>query len=152
MYFTTQLLELGIPVVVALNKQDLVRRHGNKINIEGLSKTLQCRVVAIMATEGEGLRELIKAVADAANEGKKQPASDFAGKGTKNENTARQKYVKEIVSKYLKKNRDPSQITKSDKIDRIVASPLSGLIIFAIVIWSVYSFSIEVLVDFIRIF
>ncbi|NMB95777.1 MAG: ferrous iron transporter B [Clostridiaceae bacterium] len=143
LYFTTQLLELGIPVVVALNKQDLVRRHGNKINIEGLSKTLQCRVIAIMATEGEGLRELIKAAADTANEGKKQPASDFAGKGTGNENIARQKYVKEIASKYLKKNRDPGQITISDKIDRIVASPLSGLIIFAIVIWSVYSFSIE---------
>lgn len=143
LYFTTQLLELGIPVVVALNKQDLVKRYGNEINVEGLSKTLQCRVVPIMANEGVGLKELMRAAADAAKEGKKQPAPEFEGKGTENEKYARQKYVKEITNKYLKRNRDPSQITLSDKVDRIVAHPIAGLLIFAVVMWAVYAFSIE---------
>ncbi|HHV95945.1 MAG TPA: ferrous iron transporter B [Clostridiaceae bacterium] len=143
LYFTTQLLELGIPVVVALNKQDLVKRYGNEINIDGLSKALQCRIVPIIANEGVGLKELIKAAAEAAKEGKKQPAPEFEGKGTEDEKYARQKYVKELTNKYLKRNRDPSQITLSDKIDRIVAHPVAGLIIFAVVMWAVYAFSIE---------
>lgn len=143
LYFSTQLLELGLPMVIALNKQDIVRRYGNKIDIEGLSRSLQCQVVETTANDGEGLKELMKAVELAKKSGKIQTAPIFNGKGTDDEDKARQQYVKEIVEKHLKKNRDASKITLSDKIDRVVANGFLGLPIFAIIMWLVYAFSIE---------
>lgn len=142
LYFTTQLLELGISVVVALNKQDIVRRYGNKIDVEGLSRALQCRIVETTASEGTGLKELIHTV-KSAGALKAQAAPKFTGKGTAEEDRARQGFVKEIVNNNLKKMRDSAKITLSDKIDRIVANPILGLLIFAVVMWLVYAFSIE---------
>lgn len=143
LYFTTQLLELGIPVVVALNKQDVVRRHGSKIDVEGLAKTLQCKIVETVANENEGLKELIQAAADSITEKKVQPAPQFDKKQTNEEDKARQQFVKKIVEKHLDKKRDASQVTLSDKVDRVVANGVLGLPIFAVIIWLVYSFSIE---------
>jgi ferrous iron transport protein B len=59
LFFTTQLLELGIPMVIALNKADIIRRHGDKIDIEGLSDALHCRIVEVTANDGDGLDRLI---------------------------------------------------------------------------------------------
>lgn len=143
LYFTTQLLELGIPVVVALNKQDVVRRYGNKIDVKGLERSLQCKIVETVANEKEGLKELIQAAADLAMGKKAQPAPQFDGKETKGEDKARQQFVKNIVNKHLDKKRDSSQVTLSDKVDRVVANGVLGLPIFAVIIWLIYSFSIE---------
>ncbi|MFZ7132221.1 MAG: ferrous iron transporter B [Eubacteriales bacterium] len=142
LYFTSQLLELGIPVVVALNKQDVVRRHGNKIDVDGLAKTLQCQIIETIANDGEGLKELVQAAAQSSTK-KKQRAPIFSGKGTNEERNARQEYVKEVVHKHLEKKHNSSEITASDKLDRIVANAFLGLPIFALVMWLVYAFSIE---------
>jgi len=143
LYFTTQLLELGIPVIVALNKQDLVRRSGTKIDVKGLEEELKCKIVETVANDNVGLKELIEAAAYLAKGKKVQQAPDFIGKGTANEKIARQQFVKEIVQKHLEKKQDSSEITISDKIDRIAASPILGLPIFALIMWIVYAFSIE---------
>ena len=72
LFFTTQLLELGIPVVVALNKSDINEKKETKINVELLSKKLGCPVVNTVSIEGEGLKELIATAT--ASVGKKQSA------------------------------------------------------------------------------
>lgn len=142
LYFTSQLLELGIPVVIALNKQDLVRRYGNTIDVSGLEKTLYCEIVEITANEGRGLKELFLAVSRALRN-KKQICPNFDGKGTSQEDKLRQKYVKNVVNRYLIKKRIASEVSLSDKVDRVVANPVLGLIIFGIIMWGVYSISIN---------
>lgn len=143
LFFTTQLLELGIPVVMALNKQDVVRRHGNKIDMEGLAKALNCQIVETIANDGEGLKELIQTAAELASAKKNQIAPKFSGKGTEKENKERQQFVKGIVNKHFVKKRDTSKVSTSDKADRIVAHAFFGLPIFGIIMWSVYAFSIQ---------
>ena len=61
LFFTTQLLELGIPVVVALNKSDLNKKKGTKINVAKLSETLGCPVVETVSTEMNGLKSVVEA-------------------------------------------------------------------------------------------
>lgn len=143
LYFTTQLLELGIPVVIALNKQDLVRKYGNKIDISGLSSALKCPIVETVANEGEGLKQLIEQVKLVSEAKKPQEAPSVLGKDSESEDQSRLHFVKELVSRYLVNNRDASKVTMSDKIDRIVAHAFFGLPIFALIMWAVYSFSIN---------
>ncbi|MFZ5351858.1 MAG: ferrous iron transporter B [Bacillota bacterium] len=142
LYFTTQLLELNIPVVVALNKKDLVTRYGNKIDVEGLSKELHCPIIETVASEEEGLNDLIIAAVNAAKKTSQMPP-EFEGKGAELEEKSRQQYVKKVANTYLTKKRKANEITISDKIDRIVANPVMGLVIFAAIMWAVYSFSIN---------
>ena len=73
LYLTTQILDLGLPVVVALNMMDLVRKNGDEINVEGLSQRLGCPVVETTALKGRGVEELIAKAAEAAKAG--QPAT-----------------------------------------------------------------------------
>lgn len=73
LYLTTQLLELGIPVVLAINMMDVVRRNGDKIDIEALSRAIGCPVVEISALKGDGVFEVADAAILAAREGKHQP-------------------------------------------------------------------------------
>lgn len=143
LYFTSQLLELGIPVVIALNKQDELKRMGSKIDIIGLSKTLQCPIVETTASDGDGLMELIKTSADIANKAQKQSPPVFQGKGTEEEKKARQLYCKNLAKEYLEKKQDLSEVSFSDKIDRVVANAFLGLPIFALIMWGVYYFSID---------
>ncbi|MBK5246589.1 MAG: ferrous iron transport protein B [Peptostreptococcaceae bacterium] len=142
LFFTTQLLELDIPVVIALNKIDILRKHGESIDLEGLSKDLHCEVVSVVANEGEGLKELLSRSIDSADK-KTQASPDFSGKGTEGEDQARQAFVKEIITGTFITKRKANEITFSDKVDRIVASPYLGLPIFALIMWGVYSFSIN---------
>jgi ferrous iron transport protein B len=142
LFFTAQLLELNIPLVIALNKQDILRRHGDKIDVKGLAESLQCEVVEVVASEGEGLKELVARAAEASRR-KTQAAPGFEGKGTDAEDNARQRYVKAIAGKHVTRSRKPGEITFSDKVDRVVANALLGLPIFALVMWAVYAFSIS---------
>ncbi|MBR5187753.1 MAG: ferrous iron transport protein B, partial [Clostridia bacterium] len=66
LYLTTQLLELGIPVVIAINMMDIVRKNGDVINIEALSKALNCEVVEISALKGTGISEAAEKAIEAA--------------------------------------------------------------------------------------
>ncbi len=79
LYLTTQLLELGIPVVIAVNMMDVVRRNGDKINIEILSRELGCPVVEISALKGDGIDEAVELAISSAREGKHRLRHIFSG-------------------------------------------------------------------------
>ena len=79
LYLTTQLLELGIPVVIAVNMMDVVRKRGDKISVEALSKKLGCRAVEISALKTTGIDEVQEAMIAAANEDSFIPKHSFSG-------------------------------------------------------------------------
>ena len=79
LYLTTQLTELGIPVVVAINMMDLVKKNGDKINVEELSRQLGCKVVEISALKGTGIMAAAEAAIDAAKNSKTVPQHTFSG-------------------------------------------------------------------------
>ena len=79
LYLTTQLTELGIPVVVAINMMDVVRRNGDQINVEELSRELGCKVVEISALKGDGVMEAAQAAVEAAATAKTVPMHTFSG-------------------------------------------------------------------------
>ena len=79
LYLTTQLTELGIPVVVAVNMMDVVRKNGDKINFDELSRQLGCKVCEISALKGEGIMEAAEAAIDAAKNTKTVPMHNFSG-------------------------------------------------------------------------
>ena len=79
LYLTTQLTELGIPVVVAINMMDVVRKNGDKINVPELSKALGCKVVELSALKGDGVLDAAEAAIDAAKNGKTVPMHTFSG-------------------------------------------------------------------------
>lgn len=79
LYLTTQLTELGIPVVVVINMMDSVKKSGDKINIQNLSAELGCKVVEISALKGEGIIEAAEAAIEAANTTKTVPMHNFSG-------------------------------------------------------------------------
>ena len=79
LYLTTQLTELGIPVVVAVNMMDVVLRNGDRINIEELSRELGCKVVEISALKGDGVLEVAKEAVEAAHSAKTVPMHSFSG-------------------------------------------------------------------------
>lgn len=79
LYLTTQLTELGIPVVVAINMMDIVRKNGDKINIEEISNQLGCKVVEISALKNDGIMEAAEAAIYAAENSKTVPMHTFSG-------------------------------------------------------------------------
>ena len=79
LYLTTQLTELGIPVVIAINMMDIVRKNGDKINTEELSRQLGCKIVEISALKGTGITEAAEAAIDAAKNTKTVPQHSFSG-------------------------------------------------------------------------
>ena len=79
LYLTTQLIELGIPVVIAINMMDLVRKNGDEIYTDILSKHLGCKVVVISALKGEGLDEAAEEAIKAAKKGESIPLHIFSG-------------------------------------------------------------------------
>lgn len=79
LYLTTQLVELGIPVVIAINMMDVVNKSGDKINIPQLSKQLGCKIVEISALKGSGIDEAAEAAINAAKNGKTIPQHTFSG-------------------------------------------------------------------------
>ena len=79
LYLTTQLTELGIPVVIAINMMDVVRKNGDKINVDELSRELGCKIVEISALKGEGIMEAAEAAVQAAKSTKTVPMHTFSG-------------------------------------------------------------------------
>lgn len=79
LYLTTQLTELGIPVVVAINMMDIVKKNGDKINTAELSRELGCKVVEISALKGTGITEAAETAINAAKNGKTVPMHTFSG-------------------------------------------------------------------------
>ena len=79
LYLTTQLTELGIPVVIAINMMDIVRKNGDKINIAELSRELGCKIIEISALKGDGVMEAAEAAVEAARGVKTVPMHTFSG-------------------------------------------------------------------------
>ena len=79
LYLTTQLTELGIPVVAAINMMDIVRKNGDRIDTQELSRALGCKVVEISALKGDGIMDAAEAAIDAAKNGKTVPMHTFSG-------------------------------------------------------------------------
>ena len=79
LYLTTQLTELGIPVVIAINMMDVVRKNGDQINVAELSRELGCEIVEISALKGDGVMQAAEAVVKAAKSGKTIPMHTFSG-------------------------------------------------------------------------
>lgn len=80
LYLSTQLMELGIPVVIAINMMDVVRKNGDKINIEELSKGLGCKVFEISALKSDGILEVAEAAIEEAKNGTAMPMHIFSGR------------------------------------------------------------------------
>ena len=79
LYLTTQLAELGIPVVIAINMMDVVEKNGDKINTDELSRALGCKVVTISALKSTGITEAAEFAVEAAQKGKPMPMHTFSG-------------------------------------------------------------------------
>ncbi|MDP8177738.1 ferrous iron transporter B [Pasteurella skyensis] len=150
LFFTVQLLELGIPVVMALNKTDLNIKHNNTINVKALSEKLGVSIVETIATEDNknGFQDLITAVYDA--KGKEQKSvldvgivdSDDA-ESMKAADIKRYDFVKQLVSEVSSKQSHSSKKNKQDLVDLVVANKWLGLPIFALIMYLVFSISQE---------
>ena len=146
LFFTTQLLELGIPVVVALNKSDLNDKKETKIDIETLSKTLGCPVIHTISTSAEGLKAVVEAAAAQAGKTQKAPYLqediDLTDKGQV-EAADRRRF--EFVNKIVKSVESRKVLTKdknlSDKIDAVLTNKWLGIPIFAVVMFLVFQIS-----------
>lgn len=146
LFFTTQLLELGIPVVVALNKTDINAKKDTKIDEKALSDKLGCPVIKTISTTGNGLREVMQAATSVAGKGQKAPYIqgniDLTDKKEVEEaDRKRFSFVNEIVSKVEVRKTLTKEKSKDDTIDIIVTHPVWGLITFAAVMWLVFYIS-----------
>ena len=146
LFFTTQLLELGIPVVVALNKADINEKKENRIDTAALSKRLGCTVVDTVSTSGEGLKEVVEAAVMAAGKGQKAPYIhddiDLTDKkAVEAADRKRFEFVNGIVAKVEKRKVRTAQKNVQDKIDAVITFPVVGLLIFAAVMFLVFQIS-----------
>lgn len=146
LFFTTQLLELGIPVVVALNKSDLTDKKETKIDVVKLSEALGCPVIATVSTNERGITEVAAKAIEA--KGKKQVAPYHQGEinlHDKNEVEKADRKRFEFVNKIVSQVETRKVLTKTrntqDKIDAVLANKWLGIPIFAVVMWLVFDIS-----------
>ncbi len=148
LFFTTQLLELGIPVVIALNKSDINEKKETEINVELLSEKLACPVIETVSTQSSdnGLKEVVEKAASVVGKGQKatyvQDDIDLQDKAAvEAADRKRFEFVNDVVGavetrKVLTKNEN-----KQDKFDKIITSPWLGIPIFALVMFLVFYIS-----------
>ena len=148
LFFTTQLLELGIPVVVALNKADINEKKKTVIDAKLLSEKLGCPVVETVSTDSnhEDLGKVVKAAADLL--GKDQHAPYSQGyvnlsdkKSVEDADRKRFAFVNAIVKEVEKRKVFTKDKNAQDKIDAVLTHPLAGLPIFAVVMFLVFQIS-----------
>jgi len=146
LFFTTQLLELGIPVVVALNKSDVNKKKGTKIDAKTLSDKLGCPVVETVSVSGEGLKEVVECAVLHASEAQKAPYVqgdiDLTDKAAV-EAADRKRF--EFVNGIIKAVETRKVLTKDknvgDKIDAVLTNKWLGIPIFAVVMFLVFQIS-----------
>ena len=146
LFFTTQLLELGIPVVVALNKSDINEKKETKIDEVALSETLGCPVVKTVSTSADGLKAVIEAAVARANTTQKAPYTqgdiDLTDKKVVEEaDRKRFDYVNQIVKKVENRKILTKDKNMGDKIDAVLTNKWLGIPIFAVVMWLVFQIS-----------
>ncbi|MGM0651530.1 MAG: ferrous iron transporter B [Bacillota bacterium] len=146
LFFTTQLLELGIPLVIALNKSDLLKKKGIVVNSLALEENLGCPVVETTSTRGSGLADLIDQAVDVHGKKQSSPftglsasaADQAAAEKVKHERFA---FVNQLVKKVEMRQIASNKQTVQDTADRIIANKILGIPIFAAVIYFVFSLS-----------
>ncbi len=146
LFFTTQLLELGIPVVVALNKSDINEKKGTKINVEKLSEKLGCPVIETVSTQSEGLKLVVAAAAERVGCAQKACYSegniDLTDKHAVEEaDRERFKFVNDIVKEVESRKVLTKDKNVGDKIDAVLTNKWLGIPIFAVVMWLVFQIS-----------
>lgn len=146
LFFTTQLLELGVPVVVALNKADINQKKETKIDVKALSDKLGCPVVETVSTNATGLAEVVKAAASLKGKGQKAPYVqgdiDLTDKKVVEEaDRKRFDFVNKIVASVETRKILTKDKNSQDKIDAILTNPVAGILIFAAVIFLVFQIS-----------
>ena len=146
LFFTTQLLELGIPVVVALNKSDVNKKKETKIDAEKLSEKLGCPVVETVSTSAEGLKSVITQAA--ARVGTDQAAPFHQGnidltdkKAVEAADRKRFDFVNSIVKEVETRKVLTKDKNLNDKIDKILTNKWLGIPIFAVVMFLVFEIS-----------
>jgi ferrous iron transport protein B len=143
LFFTTQLLELGIPMVVALNKSDINEKKETVIDAELLSKKLGCPVVNTVSIEGEGLKELISVATSLAGKNQIAPYTDGdVDKSSKESVLLADRKRFEFVNKIVNEVETRKIFTKDrnigDDIDEILTNKWLGIPIFALIMWAVF--------------
>ncbi len=146
LFFTTQLLELGIPVVVALNKNDINEKKDTKIDEKALSEKLGCPVIKTTATASDGLKDVVNAAVSLFGQSQKAPYSqgdiDLTSKqAVEAADRKRFAFVNEIVSKVEVRKTLTKEKSKDDAIDKIITHPVLGILVFAAVMWLVFFIS-----------
>lgn len=146
LFFTTQLLELEIPVVVALNKSDINEKKDTEINAELLSQKLGCPVVKTVSTAAGGLKEAVETAASLKGKGQKAPYVqgnvDLHSKEAVEEaDRKRFDFVKGIVSEVEKRKVLTKEKNGQDKIDAVLTNPWVGIPIFALIMFLVFYIS-----------
>ena len=146
LFFTTQLLELGIPMVVALNKADVNEKKHTRIDTAALSAALGCPVVDTVSTTNEGLAEVVKTAIAQVGKVQKAPYNqgdiDLTNKAeVEKADRARFAFVNSIVRQVEKRQVRTADKNVQDQIDAVVTHPVAGLLIFAAVMYFVFWFS-----------
>ena len=146
LFFTTQLLELGIPVVIALNKTDANEKKQNKINANLLSEKLGCPVVETTSITGRGLKKLISTAVSVI--GKKQSSPYMQGEIDLSDKSAvltadkkRFDFVNKIVSSVETRRVLTKDKNIQDKVDEVLTNKWLGIPIFAVVMFLVFQIS-----------
>ena len=146
LFFTTQLLELGIPVVVALNKTDVNKKKENKIDAKALSEKLGCPVIETISTSAKGLENVVEAVISVVGKTQKAPYSqgdvDLTDKkAVESADRARFVFVNGIVKDVETRKVFTNKKNFQDKIDAVLTNKWAGIPIFAVIMFLVFQIS-----------
>jgi len=146
LFFTTQLLELGVPVVVALNKQDINEKKKTEIDAKALSEKLGCPVIKTVSTSAKGLSEVVKAAVELVGKGQKAPYDqgqvDLTNKKeVELADRRRFEFVNKIVASVEKRQVFTKNRNFQDKIDAVLTNKWLGIPIFAVVMFLVFDIS-----------
>ncbi|MBQ7760209.1 MAG: ferrous iron transporter B [Acidaminococcaceae bacterium] len=146
LFFTTQLLELGVPVVVALNKSDINEKKETVINVAELSKALGCPVVETVSTSEKGLQELVATAVEQNGKAQKAPYTqadiDLTDKTAVVEaDKERFNFVNKVVADVETRKVLTKEKNSQDSIDAILTNKILGLPIFAVIMYFVFDVS-----------
>lgn len=146
LFFTTQLLELGIPVVVALNKSDINEKKGTQIDTELLAAKLGCPVIKTVSTLSDGLAEVVKAAVLLKGSGQKAPYDegdiDLQDKAAvEASDRKRFAFTNDIVAAVEKRKILTKDKNAQDKIDAVLTNAWLGIPIFAVIMFLVFDIS-----------
>ena len=148
LFFTTQLLELGVPVVVALNKSDINEKKETKIDAAKLSQKLGCPVIQTISTaaKNNGLAEVVRMAASLKGKGQKAPYSQgdidlHSKEAVQAADRARFDFVNEVVKEVETRKVLTKDTNKQDKIDSVLTNKWLGIPIFAVIMFLVFDIS-----------